>query len=284
MRSRLRSALRVVLLASALAPSEAFAVPARVVAAGEQSVAAVQHSTGANSAFAFGPEGGVVTAAVSGASFHAVTSNGTTISGDVALSRDGLGVAHISGLPLRGLIASRARAISGHAAKYVLGPPLGYEAGRIRYIRMPSVGLSGRDLQGVAGSLPTSFVGAPVVTSHGTLIGSVAGVGAGKWEFAPLALLEELTAVHHSEGVPLLPIVVGGLIVFFGGAVFGVIRAKRRREREQDLRLRQRRARTAAEHRAEGPLVRLRTPPDSEPTPPEEDDFDVIVKPRREDL
>jgi len=280
---RIKAALGVMLAASALAPSGAFAVPARVVAAAEHSVAAVHHSTGTSTSFVFGPEGGVVTAAASRGSFHAVTSNGTTISGEVVSSRDGLGVAHISGLAVRALVASRARTISPRTAKYVLGPPLGYESARIRYVSMPVLRLTGRDLQTVAGSLPASFAGAPVVTGYGTLIGSVAGVGARNWEFAPLGLLGELTAVHNSEGVPLIPIIVGGLIVFLGGIGFGLMRAKRRREREQDLRLRKDRARTTAGRRAQGPLVRLRTPSDSEPEPAEEDDFEVIVKPRKEE-
>jgi hypothetical protein len=62
------------------------------------------------------------------------------------------------------------------------------------------------------------------------------------------------------------------------------LRLKRRRDRELDLRLRQSRARGAAGRRAEGPLVRLRTP--SEQQEPAEDgaeDFEVIVKPPRED-
>jgi hypothetical protein len=274
------AAVLVAALAVVLTPSAALAVPPRVLSAAEHSVAAAQHSNGTTTAFAFGAEGGVMTAATNGESLHAVTSDGDTITGEVQTARDGLGVARVSGLALRTLPASRARTISGRAAKYVLGPPLGYEAARIRYLHTPALPLTRLGSRVVPGSLPRSFLGAPVVTERGALIGAVAKVGTRSWEFAPLALLRELAAVKHGESTPVAAIVVGGLIVFLSGAAFGVLRVRRRRDREEDLLARQGRAH-AAQRRAQGPLVRLRTP--SEPEQGQDmEDFEVIVKPRKE--
>jgi hypothetical protein len=247
----------------------------------EHSVAAAQHPTGSTTAFAYGPEGGVIS--TGNGSIHAVTSTGVAITGEVSSSRGGLGIAHVSALPLRALVATRATSIGKRTPKYILGPPLGYEGGRIRAARMPSVRVNGSQLLRVTGRLPTMFLGAPVVTKHGRLIGSVASVGARSWEFAPLGLIEELTAVHQGTSLPVIPIVIGGLILFLGGMAFAVLRAKSRRDRELDLRLRQSRAR-GAEPRADGPLVRLRTPGEyGEPEQDTEEHFDVIVKPRVED-
>ncbi len=275
------AAVLVAALAVALMPSAAFAVPHRVLSAAEHSVAAAQHPNGTTTAFAFGAEGGVITAATSGESLHAVTSDGDTINGAVWAARDGLGVTHISGLALRTLPASRARTVSGRTAKYVLGPPLGYEAARIRYVHTPRLPLTRLGLRAVPGSLPGSFLGAPVVTAHGALIGAVAKVGARSWEFAPLALLRELASIKHGASTPVATIIVGGLIVLLLGAAFGVWRVRHRRDREQDLHARQRRNH-AREPLAQGPLVRSRTP--SEPRQGRDaEDFEVIVKPRKEE-
>ena len=287
MSRRWRYLVAVLLVLPALSPSEAVAASSRLLGVAEHSVAAAQHATGSTTAFAYGTEGGVVAAASNG-SIHMITSTGVTVSGEVSTSRDGLGVAHVAALPLRALIATSATSISHRTPKYILGPPLGYEGGPIRSVHMPTVRLTGSQLQSITGALPAKFLGAPVVTTHGRLIGSVASVGIRSWEFAALGLLEELAAVHHGTSVPVVPILIGGLIVFLAGIAFGILRMQRRRDRELDLRLRQSRARGAAERRAEGPLVRLRTP--SEQQEPVEDgdgdgddDFEVIVKPRRED-
>jgi hypothetical protein len=282
MSGRRRTLLAFLLTLPALLPSEAMAANSLLLGVAEHSVAAAQHPTGSTTAFAYGVEGGMLTAG--SGSVHAVTSTGVAITGELSTSRDGLGVAHVSALPLRALVATRATSISQRTPKYILGPPLGYEGGRIRAVRMPTVRVSGSQLLRVSGMLPAKFLGAPVVTTHGRLIGSVASVGARSWEFAPLGLIQELTAVHQGTSVPILPIVIGGLVVFLAGMAFGILRVKRRRDRELDLRLRQSRARGAAERRADGPLVRLRTPAEEgEPEQATEEDFDVIVKPRMED-
>lgn len=243
----------------------------------------MQHPGGPTTAFAFGAQGGLVASAPNGASIHAITSGGAVISGDIGASRTGLGVAHVSSLPLTVLVASRARTVSTSTPKYILGPPLGYESARIRSVRMPTVQLADTHKRTIKGSLPRSFAGAPVVTPHGRLIGSVARIGTGTWEFMSVAMLKELTTVHKGQSVPLVPILIGGLVIFLGGAFFGLSRAKRRREREGDLRSRQRRARSAAKRRSEGPLVRLRAPSEEEDESHAEDDFEVIVKSRKDD-
>jgi hypothetical protein len=270
----------VLLVLSALMPSTAVAAHSRLLTVAERSVAAVQHPAGTTTAFAFGAQGGLVAAAPNGASVRAIRSDGAVINGEISASRTGLGVAHVSSLPLTVLVASRAGTVSTSTPKYILGPPLGYESARIRSVRMPTVQLTDTHKRTIKGSLPRSFAGAPVVTAHGRLIGSVAGIGTGTWEFMPVAMLKELTAVHKGQSVPLVPILIGGLVIFLGGAFFGLSRAKRRRESEEDLRSRQRRARGAAERRSEGPLVRLRTPSEEEDETHAEDDFEVIVKPK----
>lgn len=278
-----RSARVLALLLAVLlvVPSVAAAATPLLSRVAERSVAAVQGQGGSSTAFAYGHEGGLFAASGSGP-IHAVTGSGVAITGEPTSSRDGVSVAHVSALPLTALLATTASSVSVRAAKYVLGPPLGYEGGHIRSVRMPTVHLTGTTTQRISGVLPGKFLGAPVVTAHGRLIGSVASVGPRSWEFAPLGMLNELAVVHSSSGVPVLAIVLGALIIFAGGAVFGVLRMKRRRDRELDLRMRQDRARGAAERRAEGPLVRLRTPDDAVEQDTEEH-FDVIIKPRTPD-
>lgn len=283
MSRRWRDLIAVLLVLPALLPSEAVAANSLLRGVAEHSVAAAQHATGSTTAFAYGTEGGVVAAATNG-SIHIITSTGVAASGEVSTSRDGLGLVHVAALPLRALIATAATSVSRRTPKYILGPPLGYEGGRIRSVQMPTVRLSGSQLQSITGALPAKFLGAPVVTTHGRLIGSVASVGPRSWEFAPLGLLQALAVVHHGTSAPVVPILIGGVIVFLAGMAFAVLRMKRSRDRELELRLRQSRARGVAERRAEGPLVRLRTPSEEqEPTQSANEDFEVIVKPRRED-
>ncbi len=281
MTGRPRCLLAAMLTAAFLAPSTAAAANPPLQRVAERSVAAAQHPTGTTTAFAYGGEGGLFAASSSGA-IHVVTSDGVAITGEPTNSRDGVSVTHVSALPLTTLVATTVSRVSARAAKYVLGPPLGYEGGRIRSLRMPMVQLTRGTTERIQGALPAKFLGAPVVTTHGRLIGSVASVGPRSWEFAPLALLRELAVAHSSSEVPILAIVLGALIVFAAGAAFGILRVKRRRERELDLRQRQDRARGAAERRAEGPLVRLRTPDDGAEHDTEEH-FDVIIKPRTPD-
>jgi hypothetical protein len=281
MSRRGRYVMVVLLVLPALLPSEAVAANSLLLGVAEHSVAAGQHTTGSTTTFAYGADGGVIAAATNG-SIHMITSTGVTVSGEVSASRDGLGVAHVAALPLRALIATRATSVGHGTPKYILGPPLGYEGGRIRSVHMPTVRLTGSRLQSITGALPAKFLGAPVVTTHGRLIGSVASVGPRSWEFAPLGLLKGLAIVHQGTGAPVLPILIGGLVVFLAGLAFGILRMQRRRDRELDLRLRQSRARGATERRSEGPLVRLRTPSE-EQEPAQDEDFEVIVKTRRQD-
>ena len=277
-----RYLIAVLLILPALLPSEAVAVNLHLRGVAEHSVAAV-HAAGSTTAFAYGTGGGVVAAASSG-SIHIITSTGVTIGGQVNASRDGLSVAHISTLPLHALLAARAASVSTHTPKYILGPPLGYEGGHIRSVHMPVVRLTGTKPRNITGTLPARFLGAPVVTVRGRLIGAVAGVGARSWKFVPLGAIKELAAVHHhGTGVPVVAILIGCLVVLLAGTAIGISRMKLRRDRELDLRVRQSRAQGAAERRAQGPLVRLRTPSEEhEPTQDEDQDFQVIVKPRRD--
>lgn len=270
----------VLLILPTLLPSEAEAAHPRLRGVAEHSVLAARHATGLTTAFAYGRDGAVIAAAGNGA-IDMITSTGVAVSGEIGTSRDGLGVAHVAALPLRPLLATAATSVGRHTPKYILGPPLGYESDRIHSVQMPTVRLTRARLQRIVGTLPAKLLGAPVVTAHGRLIGSVAGVGARSWEFAPLALLTEIGAVHDGTGVPVVPILIAGLVVFLAGTAFGISRMKRRRDQELDLHLRQSRAREAAQRRADGPLVRLRTPP-QEPAHNGDEDFEVVVKPRRE--
>jgi hypothetical protein len=269
----------LLLVLPTLLPSEAAAVNLHLRGVAEHSVAAV-HATGSTTAFAYGTGRGVVAAANSG-SIHIITSTGVTVSGQVNASRDGLGIAHISALPLHALLAARAAIVSTHTPKYILGPPLGYEGGHIRSVQMPAVRLAGTEPQSISGTLSVRFLGAPVVTVRGRLIGAVAGVGAKSWKFVPLGAIKELAAMHHGTGTPVVAILIGCLVVLLlAGTAFGISRRELRRDRELDLRVPQSRAQGAAERRAQGPLVRLRTPSaEHEPTQ-DDDNFEVIVKSR----
>ena len=174
-------------------------------------------------------------------------------------------------MPLR---SSGARQINPGTPTYVMGSPLGYNPDRIRYVHLPAFTLATTGLLSVPGSLPAAFLGAPIVTQGGRLVGAVASVGAGAWKFAPLGRLQALVAAGSStegSGVPILSIVGGAVLVFLAGVAFAMLHSRNRRRRAaEEAEMARRRAGATP---ATEPLVVLRTP---EPEP--DDDFDVIVK------
>jgi hypothetical protein len=275
-------------LALQLAPAQAGAVPARLAGVASHGVLAAQGQAGLRTAFAFEDQRTIIVGATAGGAIRLITSFGAAASGEPGGSEDKLALIHLSGLGLSPLLKSDAREIHAGMPTYVLGPPLGYEADRIRSIDLPTIRLASTHLVPVSGSLPNSFAGAPVVTRGGRVIGAVAEVGVGTWALAPRGRLLALVAgTSHtsSAGVPILSLLAGALVVFMAGAGFGVMRTKRRRRRAFEASELRRRRTARSEPLVQQPLVRLRTP-EPEPPAPEidetEDDFDVILKPHED--
>jgi hypothetical protein len=271
--------------------ASAEATPLATVAT--RSVLAVgAQSAPSRTAFAFERESSTVAAAKSGATVRAIASDGRSSSLE-AHGSGPLAVLSVSGFDLAPLLPSKAHTIGPSTRTFALGPPLGYEADRIRRVVLPRLKADSVRLVGIRGSLPPSFAGAPVVTATGRVVGAVAYVSADRWELAPLGALRAL--VHRSSsnagsGAPLLSLLAGALVVFLAGAVFGLMRAKRRRERELESSLRRaRRARSEARRDEVGsePLVRFREPAETSATgTPQardsEEEFDVVIKPHQE--
>ena len=135
-------------------------------------------------------------------------------------------------------------------------------------------------------------LGAPVVTQAGRVIGAVAAIGATGWTLAPQIRLSALVAMANktggSEGLPVISILVGVLIVIaaLGGLV--VMRTRRRRagtERAPVVvhqrpvsRPTHRPTEDPIQHSTQ-PLVRRRGPDIDHD---DSDDFDVILKSRED--
>jgi hypothetical protein len=280
----MRRARTPILLLCALVPmclpaAAPAAVPQALRAAASSAVLAARGPTGVRTAFAFERKGLAIAAAGSGL-VRVIASSGAASSSAPGRREGTLVALHLPGLGLTALAPARGRALPRGSRAYVLGPPLGYEAARLRVVVLPRMRLDGTRPIRVSGALPASFSGAPVVTRGGTVIGAVASVAAGNWRLAPrgelLALASSQAGAHGSHGPPILSFLLGGLLIFAAGTAFGVMRAKRRRQAA--LQARVRRAAPSAEQQ---PLVRLRTPqaaaPDGQGAASEED-FDVIVK------
>jgi hypothetical protein len=269
--------------------ARADAATARLTGFASHSVLAAQGHTSMRPAFAFDSEGTIIAGIVGGGSIRLIASSGATATAEPGGREGELAVIHVSGLGLAPLLKSNTGTVRASTPTYVLGPPLGYEADRIRYVHLPPIVLASTHLVSVPGSLAKSFEGAPVVTQGGRVIGAVAAVGAHTWALAPDGrLLALAVAVDHasSAGVPILSLLAGALIVFAAGVGFGVMRAKRRRHRAFEESARRRpRAVGLSEPLLEQPLVQLRTQ-EPEPLASEideaQDDFDVILKPRED--
>ncbi|MHB8531545.1 MAG: hypothetical protein ACYDC2_02380 [Solirubrobacteraceae bacterium] len=282
-------------VAAAMSPaSAARAAPSRLSDIAARGVLAVSTQGSADqTAFVFERESSTLTARVTTSGVRLIASNGASISAE-AHAVNGFATIAASGLGLGPLRPSGLKTVRPSTVLFVLGPPLGYEAERIRRVALPQLRVKAARAVSVHGSLPKSFAGAPVVTEGGRVVGAVAAVASSHWRFAPLGELDAIVSPPHtgsSGGPPLLSLLLAALVLFLGGAAFGVLRAKRRRERELEANLRRARgarAQAREDQTDQQPLVRFRGSSEGESTqelsvpPAEEEDFDVIIKPQRD--
>ena len=280
-------------LALAAASTDALAAPSHLAEIADRGVVAVQDPSGLRTGFVFGNANLVIASTSVNAGVHLITAHGVSILGDTA-SRDGdLAAVHAPALHLLPLRRSGVREISSGTLAFVLGAPLGYEGERIRAVRLPAIKLHDTGTVIVAGQLPRSFQGAPVVTHAGKVIGAVAAVGASGWTLAPQVRLSTLVAAatkaNGGEGIPVVSILVGVLIVIaaLGGLV--VMRTRRRHGRaerapvvvhQRPIRApTQTTLRDPTQHSTQ-PLVRRRGP---ESDDHQEEDFDIVLKSHEKD-
>lgn len=265
------------------APSQARAVPHRIAALASSSVLAVETQSEMRTAFAFGASTSAIASAPAGVDAHLVDASGRTAALDVARREGELVLTRLSVLDPTPLRASSLRRIRAGTAVYVLGPPLGYEAGRLRFIRLPPINLARTRRAVIEGSLPKAFRGAPVVTEGGRLLGAVATIGHGRWTLEPSARLKRLLASAQGSGagggLPTLVILAVALVILSLAGGFVLARARRRQRRAFAAAAS---APTADRQTPAQPLVRLReaeqAPSVDEQVPPE--DFEVLIKSR----
>lgn len=257
-------------------------VPTRLSGIAAASVLAVKGPGGATeTGFSLDAPQQVVLPVASGGSPSLIDSGGSTGRTTPAGTYGSLALARTSGLSLSPL--HPARRFSRATATYVLGPPLGYEANRIRRVRLPRMSLSSRRLATVGGTLPAADLGAPVVTAGGRLVGAVAAVRSRSWRLAPLGMVRRLLLARRpsgSSGPPILPLLGGALLVFLGGVAFGLLRARRVRERRTEAAVRRMRRAQTSEPVTE-PLV-LRRESESPNPASDGEDFEVIIKPQEQ--
>lgn len=288
---RLVSVLIAACLALVVASTDALAAPSHLVEVADGGVVAVQDPSGLRTGFVFGNANLVIAGTSVNAGVHLITAHGVSILGDTT-SRDGdLAAVHAPALHLLPLRRSGVREISSGTLAYVLGGPLGYEGEPIRAVRLPAIRLHSTRTVIVAGQLPRSFQGAPVVTRAGRVIGAVVAAGATSWTLAPQVRLSTLvtaaTKASGGEGIPVVSILVGVLIVIaaLGGLV--VMRTRRRHGRTEraPVVVHQRPIRAPArtplgdptQHSTQ-PLVRRRGPEADG-----DDDFDIVLKSQEKD-
>jgi hypothetical protein len=272
-------------LASAQTASAASAGLTRIASHG---VSAALGSDGIRTAFGFARGDIVIAGTAASASVRLTTAGGTSDVGTPVSRDQNLAAIHAGGLGLGPLREARPRQIHGGSLAYVLGPPLGYEAQRIRSIRLPAIRRGGDLLTSVRGKLPAAFQGAPVVTGSGLLIGAVAQTSADHWMMAPLARIRALaTRARRSDdggGLPVLPALGCVLALSLLGAGIGFLWRRRRRASAQEAELALQATRAQPIRRPSQPLVRLRSPaPDHESAPDPAEDFQVVLKSREDD-
>jgi len=270
----LLAAIAVMLPAAA---AQARTAPRRIAALASDSVLAVEAPSEMRTAFAFGASSTALASAPAGVDAHLVDANGRTAALDVARREGELVVARVSSLEPTPLRASPLRRIRAGTAAYVLGPPLGYEAGRLRFVRLPPIDLARTRRAVIEGALPQAFRGAPVVTEGGRLIGAVATVGHGRWTLEPSARLTRLLTAARGGGagggLPILVILAGALVLILLAGGLVVARARQRQRQAFEAARNARGAGTGERATPAQPLVRLR---DAEQAAPE--DFEVLIK------
>lgn len=103
---------------------------------------------------------------------------------------------------------------------YLLAGPVGYETGKIRGITLHFVGSSDGTRVQVRGRLPSQFLGAPVVTRRGQLLGAIAEIGTKSWTLVSVGGLTALVSGigRSAAGSPTTAVVlIGGVLLVMLG-------------------------------------------------------------------
>ena len=278
-------------LAPATAPSGALSASSHLTEIADGGVVAVRNPGEIRTGFALGNAGFVIAGTSVGSGVRLINARGLSAAGD-SVTHDGeLAVVHTPKLHLFALRRSGVREIGPGTLAYVLGAPLGYDGKRIQAVRLPTVKLHSTAMVAIAGALPKSFQGAPVVTQAGKVIGAVATVSASSWMLAPQirlsTLLKAATKPSGGEGVPAMSILAGVLVAI--AALGGLVAVRTRRNRDGGERApaiaRQRPVRDPAQWPIEDPtqhstqpLVRRRGS-----AVDNDEDFDVVLRSQRTD-
>ncbi|MEA2410709.1 MAG: hypothetical protein QOC77_1270 [Thermoleophilaceae bacterium] len=277
--------LAATLTALGATSTAAFAAPPRAVAgAAARSVVAARVDNQLATGFAFGSNTSVVTAA-GGKDTGVATAGGRFGLAKVLDKRGGLALV---GVPKDlGLVALPVAARRGVSTAFVIGSPLGYATQKVRAVKLRAA--SAAHGSRVAGRLPAGFLGAPVVTSRGELIGAVGAIGRRSWSITPAAALSRLKAKagDGGGGLPLWAILVAALALLV--AALGSIALVSRRRRAAATAMHAPPPQVTVRPRQAEPLVRRREPaPEAAPAEegeqpepePEHDDFEVLLKER----
>jgi hypothetical protein len=278
------AALLVIALTALEATSAiAFAAPpGPVVRAAERSVVATRVDNQLGTGFAFGSNTSVVTG-TAGDGAQVATALGRFGDASALDERDGLALV---GVPQNLRLVPLPIAPAQRSSRaFVIGSPLGYAGRKVRAVRLRSDKAARRGA--VAGRLPAVFVGAPVVTSRGELIGAVSSVGRSSWTITPATALIRLDAKPQQDdaGVPLWAILAGGLLILV--AALGSIAIVSRRRRATATATLAGPGPSAVRTRQAEPLVRRREPAPEVAIPTEaaapgveRDDFEVLLRER----
>jgi hypothetical protein len=281
------AAVLVVLLAAS--PTQAQSSPQQLAQIADASVAAARDAQGLRTAFAFG-KGIVITIAGTSNELHLITASGASDIVNSSAKAGSLVALDTHSVPLRPLVPDTANVRTG-AIAYVLGTPLGYQTRQLRRFVLPALAARSRRRLAIPGQLPRSFLGAPVVTQAGRLIGVVADTNVHNWTLVPRAQLQVLAATATGSGgggLSTLAILGGVLLVIVIVGCSAVLLAGRRRRRAFGATTSHQQDRTPPETSAEStdsfqhltqPLVRLRTPTANGST----DDFDVVLRPQEDE-
>jgi hypothetical protein len=256
--------------------------PRHIRALASRSVVAVETAVGLRTGFWLGSAKAVIAGRAALPGTRLVNARGESFSSGSESAGTRLVVLRPTDGDVPGVEASTRRNLPTGTSAYVLGPPLGYEGGRVRRVVLPAVHLqSSRDMT-VPGTLPASFSGAPVVADDGSLLGAVVAAGPRRWTLEPKAALLVLAASRGGDGggVSIFSILAGALLVIGLCAGALLLRRRHRRNRAHSTARPVRRPSVdeAVEAASRGPLVMRRGPEGQEPL----EDFEIVFRSRED--
>jgi hypothetical protein len=271
--------------------TNARATPSNLTILADSGVVAVAEPMGIRTGFAFGESKFVIVGGARTAKTHLITAHGLSATGIGANQDGGLAALYVPTLHLLALRASGAREIHSETAVYVLGAPLGYSE-RIRPVRLPEIALASTRAVVIGGRLPRSFLGAPVVTRSGRLVGAVASIGTTNWTFATRSRLEMLLTTSVKPGAgnrnPAIALTVVLFVAILATCALVSVRMRRkRRDRENKpvvVRHTQSPPRRSTEDPLEEPTLHATQPlvRKRETEAIEDEDFNIILKSRED--